>query len=1714
MQVTTPSGTSSTGSGDRFTYTAAAGPVVSGLTPATGSTAGGDTVVVLGSAFTAASNVTVGGVAVADFTVLSDDAIALTTPMLPAGTFDVRVTTPGGTSAAVAADEYTYTNVTGPAPAVSGVSPATGSTAGGQVVSITGTGFTGATGVSFGGTAAGGYSILSDSLIEAVAPAAGSAGSVDVQVTTNNGTSATVSADQFTYVALGAPTVGGLGTGSGSTAGGTSVSITGTNFTPASQVFFGGVPAASVSYPSGTSLSAVSPAGYAGAVDVTVTTASGTSATSGSDQFTYTAAAAPTIGSLGTTSGTTAGGTSVTINGSNLAGAVGVTFGGVGAVSFTIVSGTQITAVTPANIAGVIDVVVTTTAGSSTPSSNSRFTFSAASPPAVSGLGTSSGTTGGGTSVVLTGTDFTGATDVTFGGVSAASFTVDSATQITAVSPPMAAGTAAVVVWTPTGSSQVGSACEYAYTAAAAPAVTGLGTSSGGTAGGTVVAITGTGFTGASTVLFGGVPAAFTVNSDTSITATAPGQAAGTVDVTVTTPSGASATSGGDLYTYTAAPAPVVGGLSSTSGGAAGGTTVVVYGSGFTGATGVTFGGVAAEFSVLSDTALEATAPGGTGTVDVQVTTPSGTSAASSADHFSYAGVTAPTVTGLSATSGTTGGGTTLTLSGTGFLNADAVTIGGQDAAFVVLSATSLAVTTPPMAAGTYDLVVGVPGASSAPARFTYAAAGAPAVSSLGTTGGSTAGGTSVGITGTGFTGAGTVLFGTVPAASFTVNSDTSITAVAPAAAAAGVVGVTVQTPTGVSAAWSGDQFTYTAASAPTLGGLSLTSGSTAGGATVNLTGSGFTGATAVSFGSAGASFTVQSDGWVTAVVPAGSAGTVSVTVTTAGGTSGGISYTYSAPAGPAVTGLTATTGGTAGGGTTTVLGSGFTAATGVSFGTAAAGSFTVLSDTAIQVVVPAGSAGTVDVTVTTAAGTSATGSADHFTYTAAGAPAVTGVSASSGSGSGGETVTISGTNLAGATAVQFGAAAATFVVNSPTQITAVAPAAAAGTVDVTVTTAAGTSATGSADHFTYTAAGSPVVSGVSASAGPLGGGNGVLIAGSGFGGAGAVSFGSAPAASFTVLSATAIFATAPAGSAGTVGVTVTTPAGTSAASASDQYTYLAAPTLSGLSVTTDDASGGAPVVLTGMNLGDPTAVHFGATPAADFWVTGSGQVTAVAPANAVGAVAVSVETPGGESGGLTFTYTAATVVSWVGGNGNGATAADWGGGAVPAPGDDVVIPAGVTVTVSSGLDSPHDLTVNGTLDVTGGELSVGGSGTAATVALGGGTLGVAGLLTVGSGLTWTGGTLGGGWVTVAGGAAATLNASGGTLTLGNGTTLTNDGTAGFSSGATLGGSGGGATFVNDGVVSVSSGQTVSVASSVAFTNAGTVDVAGTLSLAAGSSSGTVGVSSGGMLDFAGSYTLGATSTVSGAGSVEVGGGSFGSGNVTLGGTLSASGGLSIALGSTAGGTGTVSTSVTNDGTLRVGGAASPGVLAIAGNYTQGISGTLAQVIAGTAAGSGYSQLQVSGTASLAGTLALSTAGGYTPAAGTAYMLLTFGSYSGTFATVSWTTSATGAYNPTNFTETTDSGGGSGPGTGGVGKADLPAAGEDEGPLDVGPRDRDERAVVSAWEGWRRAVDAPGGEPTAEEQSSDLVFTAAAGPGDEWVEGVWEALEGLWEMLA
>jgi hypothetical protein len=236
--------------------------------------------------------------------------------------------------------------------------------------------------------------------------------------------------------------------------------------------------------------------------------------------------------------------------------------------------------------------------------------------------------------------------------------------------------------------------------------------------------------------------------------------------------------------------------------------------------------------------------------------------------------------------------------------------------------------------------------------------------------------------------------------------------------------------------------------------------------------------------------------------------------------------------------------------------------------------------------------------------------------------PTVTKVEPNAGPLAGGTSVTVTGTNFTGATAVKFGATSATgFKVNSATSITATSPAEAAGTVDVTVTTAGGPSAANPpGDSFTYAAA--PTVTKVKPNAGPVTGGTVVTITGTNFAGVTAVKFGTVAAKGFKVNSATSITAESPEEAVGTVDVTVVAAGGTSAISSADHYK--SSPVITSLSPKEGPAAGGTSVTVKGAGFAlgkTATAFKFGTTKPTSVNCTSSTECTVVAPAHAAGKV-------------------------------------------------------------------------------------------------------------------------------------------------------------------------------------------------------------------------------------------------------------------------------------------------------------------------------------------------------------------------------------------------------------------------------------------------------------------------------------------------------------
>ncbi len=506
-------------------------------------------------------------------------------------------------------------------------------------------------------------------------------------------------------------------------------------------------------------------------------------------------------------------------------------------------------------------------------------------------------------------------------------------------------------------------------------------------------------------------------------------------------------------------------------------------------------------------------------------------------------------------------------------------------------------------------------------------------------------GGTSVTISGDGFAAATAVDFGSASAA-FTINSDTSITAISPtdtSGTSPDTLPVTVASPGGTSFTSSSDQFTSYVQ--PTITGVSPNSGPVTGGYYVTVTGTNFIGTTSVNVGDVVTAFSVVDDNTLSVYIPGSDSGpgdSTSISVTSPGGTSPSApadQFTYTAvvsPLAPTVNKVSPNYGPPGGGTAVTITGTNFTGATAVDFGTTAVSTFKVVSDSSITTTAPAGTAFQ-DVTVTNSYGQSLTSTADLFNY----GPIVTAVTPNAGSAGGGTAVTIKGHGFLGATEVDFGGQSVTFTVNTyGTAITAKSaptPGSGVQVVDVTVVGPNGTSQIVPTDTFTYAA---PLLTSITPSSGSAGGNTKVVIKGKYLYDPGNVSvtFGGVQATSVSVNSTgTAITASTPQEpTTGVVSanVSVSTTAGTTTLPAA--FTY-AAPTLTSLSPSSGSPAGGTTVKLVGLNLYGATAVNFGSSLAT---ITSETQTSiAVKTPPGTGAVTVTVTTFAGTSGALTYTY-------------------------------------------------------------------------------------------------------------------------------------------------------------------------------------------------------------------------------------------------------------------------------------------------------------------------------------------------------------------------------------------------------------------------------------------------------------------------------------------
>jgi hypothetical protein len=320
-------------------------------------------------------------------------------------------------------------------------------------------------------------------------------------------------------------------------------------------------------------------------------------------------------------------------------------------------------------------------------------------------------------------------------------------------------------------------------------------------------------------------------------------------------------------------------------------------------------------------------------------------------------------------------------------------------------------------------------------------------------------------------------------------------------------------------------------------------------------------------------------------------------------------------------------------------------------------------------------------------------------------------------------------------------------------------------------------------------------------------------------------------------------------------------------------------------------------------------------------------------------------------------------------------------------------------------LDSSSSVTGNGTVDFAGGTVNINITGpfnnagaitispggqanfnaatsTTLTTLSGGGKIDGTGTLTTTGAFTWIGGSMSGSGRTVIA-AGASLNLPGTlALSLDTGHTLLNAGTGIVGGSSDLGVSSG-AVLSNTGSFDLRSNRNIYYIS-----NSGTIYNSGVFSKSAGTGTSSVNV------PFINVGTVSAiTGTISFNGSYAQNAGS----TTLAGGTINAASGLNIQGGALTG-VGQINGPVTNGGQVSPG--SSPGILTINGDYTQSPTGRLNIEIAGLVAGSDYDRLRVIGTASLNGTLAITTQNGYVPNIGDTFQVLIATTRTGAFPSV------------------------------------------------------------------------------------------------------------------
>ena len=701
---------------------------ITAVSPSSGPTAGGSTVEISGTNFVNGVTVKVGGAACTSVNFISSSSLTCRVPAGSVGPVDVVATNPDGKSA-TRINGFTYwSNL---APVLSSVFPNYGAVVGGTVATVKGANFVAGALVQIGGIDCASSTFVDSSTLTCVTPAF-SYGQKSVVVINADGQatvppSTLTPATSFTYGATQA-SVASVSPNYGPIAGGTTVTINGSNFLSGATAYIGGVACATTSFVNFSTLTCVTPASSYGTKSVEVYNADGVVSTTLVGGFSY-SGGTPAISAVSPITGPISGGTTITVLGSNFTQGTIIQVGGINCVT-TFISSSSLSCVTPPNSVGAKNVSVVPPDGSKSVTLGSAFTYGSLT-PILTAVSPNYGPLAGGTTISIGGSNFTPTSVVQIGGIDCTTSTFISSTNMTCVTPSGASyGAKTVQVINADGvvSSAFVSGFTYGVGAISVATVSPI---YGPVAGGTTITVLGSNFSQGAVIQVGGISCTTTFISSSSLSCVTPANSVGAKSVAVVPPDGAATATLTNAFTYGSL-TPTIISTSPNFGPLAGGTTITVAGTNFTATSVVQVGGInCSTTTYVNPSSITCITPASPsyGAKSVQVLNADGTASSAFASGFTYNYGFTPTIQNVYPNAGPSSGGQIIYLVGSNFMSGAVVSISQASAGpyytcdnVTVLSPNVIKCTTPPGDVGAkFVRVVNSDGGANTPAAsYTY----------------------------------------------------------------------------------------------------------------------------------------------------------------------------------------------------------------------------------------------------------------------------------------------------------------------------------------------------------------------------------------------------------------------------------------------------------------------------------------------------------------------------------------------------------------------------------------------------------------------------------------------------------------------------------------------------------------------------------------------------------------------------------------------------------------------------------------------------------------------------------------------------------------------------------------------------------------------------------------------------------------------------------